>query len=242
MPKFFVNKNDINQNEIVIKGEDAKHISQVLRYKIGDTLEVGNGVGIDYITKIEKVCKKEIVLKVIDEKKSIAEPKVKVTLFQCLPKGSKMELIIQKCVELGVYEIIPFVSEFSVVKLNDKVDRKIERYQKISETASKQCRRGIIPKIYNPITLDEALALSKDFDLSLIAYENEKDITIKKISEKENVNSVCVFVGSEGGFSNMEIEEAKKYGVIPVTLGNRILRTETAGLVLTNLLVYEFDK
>ncbi len=241
MPKFFVNEKNIEENKIIIKGEDAKHISQVLRHKVGDILEIGNGLGVDYISEIIELSKKEIQLKIIEKKENDAEPKVEVTLFQCLPKGNKMELIIQKCVELGVAEITPFVSEFSVVKLNDKINNKIERYQKISETASKQCRRGVVPKINNPITFEEALALSENFDLSLIAYEKEKETTIKAFTNTKNVKSICVFIGSEGGFSEREIANAIKHGVTPITLGNRILRTETAGMVLTNLLIYEFD-
>ncbi len=242
MPKFFVDENNINEKTITIKGDEAKHISQVLRHKIGDVLEVGDGKGTDYISEIVELNKKEILLKVIEKKESESEPEVKITLFQCLPKGSKMDLIIQKCVELGVTEIIPFISEFTMVKVNDKIDNKIDRYQKVSETASKQSRRGIIPKISKPLKFEEALELSKEFDLSLIAYEKEKITTIKSLREKENVKSICVFVGSEGGFSEEEIAKSIECGVIPITLGNRILRTETAGMVLTNLLIYEFDK
>ncbi len=242
MPKFFTNKNEIKEDSIIIKGEDAKHISQVLRYKIGDILEIGDGEGVDYTSEISELSKKEVVLKVLEKKESIGEPLVKITLFQCLPKGSKMDLIIQKCVELGVTEIVPFISEFSMVKVNDKIDNKIERYQKVSETASKQSRRGIIPKISKPLKFEDALNLSKDFDLSLIAYEKEDKKSIKDLRNIKNIKNICVFVGSEGGFSESEITKSIEYGVIPITLGNRILRTETAGMVLTNLLIYEFDK
>lgn len=244
MPKFFVSKDSINTNEIIIKGEDAKHISQVLRHKQGDILEIGDGLGFDYTCEIIEMSKKEILLKIIEKKENLSEPKVKITLFQCLPKGAKMDLIIQKCVELGVTEITPFYSEFTVVKVNDKTDNKIERYQKVSETASKQSRRGIIPKINSPISFDEAIKLSNNFDLSLIAYEKEKMMTLKKIKASLNkeVKNICVFVGSEGGFSIDEIEKSVEIGIIPITLGERILRTETAGMVLTNLLIYEFDE
>lgn len=243
MPKFFVDENNIRDN-IKIIGEDAKHISQVLRHKQGDVLEIGDGVGFDYTCEIIEMSKREILLKVIEKKENLSEPKVKITLFQCLPKGSKMDLIIQKCVELGVTEITPFYSEFTIVKVNDKTDNKIERYQKVSETASKQSRRGIIPKINSPLSFDEAIKLSKNFDLSLIAYEKEKNMTLKKVKENINkeIKNICVFVGSEGGFSIDEIEKSVEIGIIPITLGERILRTETAGMVLANLLIYEFDE
>ncbi len=241
MPKFFVEKDNISSDTILIKGEDAKHISSVLRHKIGDELEIGDGSGTDYICKIAELSKKEVIANIIEKKESAGEPSVKITLFQCMPKGSKMELIIQKCIELGVTEIYPVVNEFTVVKLNDKTNNKIDRYQKISETASKQSRRGIIPKINNPIKIDEAIELSKNFDLSVIAYEKEKNTSIKHLRNKENVNSICIFVGSEGGFSENEIEKCKDNNIIPITLGNRILRTETAGMILVNLMMYEFD-
>ncbi len=244
MPRFFVE--EIGIESIKIKGDDAKHINNVLRHKVGDKIEISDGVGMDYNCIIEKMSKKEIVCKIQSKEKNKSEPKIEVKLYQCMPKKTKMDLIIQKTVELGVSEIIPFVSEFTVVKLNEKTANKVERYGKISETASKQSGRGKIPIIKTPVTFKEAIEQSKNNDLNILAYEKELKIglkeVIKKIENKDEIKKIGIFVGSEGGFTEEEIEYAKNKGLKVITLGNRILRTETAGIVLVNLIVYEFDK
>jgi 16S rRNA (uracil1498-N3)-methyltransferase len=237
MPRFFVNKEDVTSTSIVIKGEDAKHVS-VLRHKINDIIEICDKDGMDYKVCIEDIQKDEIKTTIVDKYPTLSEPKTKVTLFQSLPKNDKMELIIQKCVELGIYEIIPVVTENTIAKLNDKANKKIQRWQKISETASKQCGRGIIPNIAECITFKEAINLMNKMDESFVAYEKENDNTMKKAFETKAHNNVGLFIGAEGGFTKEEIEICKNNNIHSISLGKRILRTETAGFTALTIMLF----
>lgn len=244
MPRFFVSKENIKEDKIIIKGEDAKHIATVLRHKKNDKIEVSNGEGLDYTCIIEEIEKKEILLKIEKKEKNKTEPKVKIKLYQGIPKSTKLELVIQKTIELGVSEIQPFTSENTVVKTNDKTLKKFDRYNKISMIASKQSNRGIVPKIKSPISYEQCLDNSKNNDLNILAYEKELDNTLKNILkkvEKNNIKTVGIFVGAEGGFTEKEIKEAVEYKINIATLGKIILRTETAGISLVNIVMYELN-
>lgn len=241
MPRFFIDSNLINENEITIQGEDVKHIINVLRMKKGEEAVLCDGKGIDYYCTLEHFDK--TFVKAVIKRKEInnAESPVSISIFQGIAKGDKMDLIIQKAVELGVSEIIPIVTDRTVVKLNGKNDSELkqQRWQRIALEAAKQCGRGKVPKVYLPISIDEAFKNAKKFEMVLMAYEKERKTTLKKIIENKSPKTVAIYIGPEGGFSDEEASQALLHELNCVTLGNRILRTETCGLVLMSILMYE---
>ncbi len=239
MPKFFVTPQQIKENQIILTGEDAKHIKTVLRAKEGDMLTVCDGLGMDYVCRITAFAD-GVVTEVVSKAVSDVEPQTKITLYQGLPKGDKMEWIIQKCVELGIEKIVPVSTERAIVKLDKKEAKKIERWQKIAEAAAKQSGRGIIPQIGEKVlTFAEAVAQASTLDGAIIPYEKETERGIRRFVHDFSGTQVGVFIGPEGGFSEAEIQQAQQQGVLPVTLGKRILRTETAGMTTVALLLYE---
>lgn len=207
MPKFFVNKDQINEDNINIIGEDVNHIKNVLRKKVDDEIVICNvDEKKDYLSKIYCLTEKSIECKIIQELNLNTESNIKVTILQGLPKSDKMELVIQKSVELGVFNIIPTEMKRCVVKLNEKEkNKKVQRWQKISEVAAKQSGRGIIPKIENIESLKNICSLCKNYDIVLVAYENEKNNTLKneltklknKLNLSKNIN-IAVLIGPEG--------------------------------------------
>ncbi|MBP5426850.1 MAG: 16S rRNA (uracil(1498)-N(3))-methyltransferase [Clostridiales bacterium] len=242
MPKFFVDKSDIKNNNIYIRGDSVNHIKNVLRLTIGDTLTVCDGDGYDYLAVISKEPSDCIEARVLSISDSNTEPSVDITLYQGVPKGSKMDLIIQKNVELGVKRIVPVICERTIVKLDKRdVQKKIDRWNKIAVAAAKQSGRGIIPSVHDPVLLVDAITMAKKSDLSLIPYEKEKERKLKDVLKAQSVKDVSVFIGPEGGFSEEEISIAVENGVLPVTLGNRIFRTETASIYMTSIIIYELD-
>lgn len=243
MYHFFTTPENISQGKILIHGRDVNHIKNVLRMKVGEELLVSDGEGTDYTCRIEKMDEEEVLCAIFDGQASISEPSVRFYLFQGLPKADKFEHIIQKSVELGVYEVIPVQTSRSVVRYDDKKARnKQERWQKISEGAAKQSRRGIIPEVKEIMGLKQALAYAEDenIDVKLIPYENFKDITTTKevLNSIEAGKKVGIFVGPEGGFDEKEVEASAAAGFQPITLGSRILRTETAPLMLLSVLMF----
>ena len=241
MPKFFVDKKQISDENIIITGDDAKHIKTVLRSKVGDKLTLCDGDSNDFLCEIQDFQGNDINTLILEKIESVAEPRVKITLFQGMPKADKMELIIQKCVELGIDRIVPVMTEHTIVKLDkkDKEAKKIERWQKISESAAKQSGRGKIPLIENVIDFKNAILEANKLDGAIIPYEKEEKNGIKSFVNSFNGKSIGVFIGPEGGFAESEIKFALEQGVFPVTLGKRILRTETAGLATVSILLYE---
>lgn len=249
MPKFFVAENQINNNKITIIGDDVNHIKNVLRQKSGDKITIcDTSKEQDYLCEIDKIEEKSIGCNIIEKLENNTESNVKVTIFQGLPKADKMELVIQKSVELGVYDITPLQMKRCVVKLNEKDKaKKIQRWQKISEVAAKQCGRNIIPKINNIVNVKEVCNLCNEYDIVLIAYENEKENTLKKELknlkklDKEEIK-VAVIIGPEGGIAPEEIKMFEENGAKIITLGNRILRTETVALSVLSIIMYELEK
>jgi 16S rRNA (uracil1498-N3)-methyltransferase len=241
MSRFFISEGDISDNIINISGEDVKHIKKVLRLMPGDNLILCDGKGNDYMVRIEKIDQDHINTKIVTSKPNETEPPIVVTLFQGLPKSDKMDLIIQKTIELGINRIVPIITERTVVKFDNRkdIDNKISRWQRISTEAAKQSNRGIVPKIEEPLLFEDALEVSKTCDLRIIPYENEKIGTLKNIISDRNINNIAVFIGPEGGFSENEINKSIISGIKPVTLGPRILRTETAGIAVLSILMYE---
>lgn len=247
MPKFFVKKDQIIEDKILIKDTDVNHIQNVLRMKIGDTLNICNiDNSINYFVSIEKLDKNEITCRIIEEIKSNSESNVEVHIYQGLPKADKMELIIQKSVELGVKEITPVEMKRCVVKLTDKDKaKKIERWNKIAEVAAKQSGRDIIPNINNVTDLKNIVENFSKYDIVLLCYENEKEVTLKSILKKYDKYTnikIAVIIGPEGGIDVSEVKYMKDNGAEVITLGNRILRTETVGLSILSIIMYEFER
>ena len=246
MQKFFVEANQIENNKIIIIGDDVKHISNVLRMKINEQVQIGNKETLEnYIAKIFEINKENIILKVVEKLDSSTESNVNIDLYQGLPKADKMEWIIQKTTEIGINKIIPIDMQRCVVKLDEKdAKKKIDRWQKVAEGAAKQSKRDKIPKIENKIKLKEVENRIKEYDIFLIAYEEEKENKlkeqIKNIAKKQNYN-IGVLVGPEGGLDIKEVEELKEKGAKAVTLGKRILRTETAPIVIISNILYELE-
>lgn len=251
MYHFFVQPGQICDTSIIITGADVNHIKNVIRLKEGDEISVSNGIdGRDYRCGIERITDTEILCKLRFIKEDSVELPSKVYLFQGLPKGDKMELVIQKMVELGVHEIIPVAMKRCVARLDGKKAKaKTERWQGISEAAAKQSGRGIVPRVNEPMAFAEALEYSRDMDVRLVPYEMENmlegasgmDGTRRIMESLEGGQRIAVFVGPEGGFDESEIRAAVDSGMKPVTLGRRILRTETAGMAVMAWIMYHLE-
>ena len=247
MGKFFVKKNQIFSNEINIIGDDVNHIKNVLRYNISDPIIVCDEDGRNYDCEIKDIKKDAIICQIISEIESNAESTIKISIFQGIPKFDKMELIIQKSVELGAYDFYPTSMKRCIVKLNqDLINKKVERWQKISEVASKQSGRDIIPQVYNPISIDDVVSKIDEFDLFIIPYEKESEISLKDILKKNQYNDIIksdfkigILIGPEGGIDDFEIERLRNTNAEVVTLGKRILRTETVALSMISIIMYE---
>ena len=245
MPRFFVKTEQIRDRKIIIIGEDVKHIKNVLRKQTGDILEICNQeTGKTYKCEIAELKEQEILNNIIEEIKSIEE-KIKVDIYQGLPKADKMELIIQKAIELGANSITPVEMKRCVVKLDSKTEhKKIERWQKIAESAAKQSGRNTIPEIREMIKIEEIAKLKDSYDSIIVCYENEKDNYIKKelskLKNNENIN-IAIVIGPEGGLEEKDVEYLRENGSAIVTLGNRILRTETVALNILSIIMYEFE-
>lgn len=242
MNRFFVNRKRICGRTAVLEGEDVTHIRKVLRLRVGECIELCDGEGTDYMAEIRELDTGEVKLFIKETYPSLGEPQVKVTLCQGIPKGSKMDTIIQKCVELGVHEIIPVFTDRTVVKLETRRDeeKKTVRWRKIAEEAAKQSRRGYVPDIKMPIPLKEALSGVK-CDLKLIPWEGEREQNLKPLLKSANISrldSIAFMVGPEGGFEDSEVQAARDQGWLPVTLGPRILRTETVGMAMISIIMF----
>ena len=250
MPKFFVKEEQIKDNEIIIIGQDVKHIKKVLRAKIGDELQICNSQnGENFLCEIQDLENEDITCKIKEKIQEKVESNIKVTIFQGLPKADKMEYIIQKSVELGVSNITPVEMKRCVVKLDgkDKI-KKIERWQKISEVAAKQCGRDKIPQINNVINIQNICNLISEYDILLVAYENEKENTLKEQIEKlkkqnnsESKIKIGIVIGPEGGLEENDVNKLKENGAQIITLGKRILRTETVALNILSIIMYELE-
>lgn len=245
MHHFFVDPSRIGEKEIIIEGSDVNHIKQVLRMEQGEEVHVSDGQsGKIYCCRIDAFEEDRVYLKILEMLEDGTELPSKIYLFQGLPKADKMELIIQKAVELGVYEIIPVATKRAVVKLDDKkAAAKVKRWQAISESAAKQSKRMMIPEVKMPMDFKEAIAYAKTLDVRLVPYELAEGMegTRKQIENIRPGQSVAVFIGPEGGFEEAEIALARENDCYPVTLGKRILRTETAGLTVLSILMYHLE-
>lgn len=247
MRKFFVKEQQINDEVIEIIGDDVNHIRNVLRLEAGEIIllcDMDNSI--NYVSQINKIDKDKIICKIQSKSENQAEGNVELTIFQGLPKADKMELIIQKGTELGVKEFVPVNFERCIVKLKGKdEEKKIDRWQKIAEMAAKQSGRDLVPKITNIESIKNICNLIPNYDIVLVAYENEKENSLKqellKLKNiKENIK-IGVVIGPEGGISENEINLFKQVGGKIITLGNRILRTETVCLMCASIIMYELE-
>ena len=263
MAKFFVSPEAIHANHVSIVGEDAAHIVRVLRMKPADEILLCDAQGMDYKGVISSLRETSVDVDILQTWRCENEPPIAVTLFQGLPKGDKMEWIIQKCVELGVSEIVPVATEFAVAKMADQKSetKKLVRWNKISQEAAKQCGRGILPQVTSSMNLKAAVARASTFDLVFVPYEkdaacqehalrallekfkaqNSLDSTPAKSAPAQSAPRVAFFIGPEGGFSEKEMDLFLEYAIPPISLGKRILRTETAGMVVLSILMYELE-
>lgn len=243
MHKFFVDKKNIDGTRCIIQGDDVKHIYKVLRLQPGDQININNGEGQEYLGRIENIDKKEVEVQILNEIALNNESPVKVHLFQGLPKATKMDLIAQKCTELGISTITPVITERVVVKGNETSEfKKVDRWNRIALEACKQSKRSIIPVINQPLPFDELLKSLEDYQLVIVPYENAENRGMKYVKEKikqQDIREAAIIIGPEGGFEEDEISALKDRGCEIITLGPRILRTETAGFVALTLLMYE---
>ncbi len=245
MNRFFVDIDgrDVG-TDINITGGDVNHIKNVLRLRIGEHVVVSDGRGRDYTCRIAQIGTDVVICNIEDINDNFAELPVEVTLFQGYPKSDKMDLIVQKMVELGVHRIVPVFTARTIVKLDQKkAAKKTDRYRTIAESAAKQSGRGIIPEIAEPVSFAEALELAKELDMNIIPYEEAEGMEQARriISGIRGHRSLGVFIGPEGGFAREEVEQAQAIGAECITLGHRILRTETAGLAVMSIIMFQLD-
>ena len=244
MHHFFVTPEQVQEDTIKITGSDVNHMKNVLRMKNGEQVQISDGNNRKFLCEIMSMASEEICLRIKEELRADTELPSRIYLFQGLPKSDKMELIVQKAVELGVFAVIPVATRRAVVKLDDKkAGKKIERWNSIAESAAKQSGRSLVPEVMQVMSYKEALQYAKDLDVVLIPYElaegmNETKTMIENICPGQ---SVGIFIGPEGGFEVEEVEYATLQGAKPITLGKRILRTETAGLTTLSILMYHLE-
>ena len=244
MHRFFVPEENRTENEIVIHGDDVNHIRNVLRMTKGEKIMVSCGKGVDYECEILAVSDSEISLLIRDEKPAVSELPVEITLFQALPKKDKMELVIQKAVELGAASIVPVKTKRCVVKLDaKKEEKKVTRWRTIAESAAKQSGRGVLPEVTAVKSFSEALSMANEMDYVMIPYElcegmKESVLSFTEASQIKRGGRIGIFIGPEGGFERGEVDAAVAQGIKPISLGKRILRTETAGVAALSILMF----
>ena len=247
MRRFFTEPQNISGDTVEIF-EDAKHIEKVLRMNCGDKILVFDGSGAEYTAELTEINKTVCKGRILEKSFSLSEPQTRITLFQALPKTGKMEMIIQKAVELGVFEVVPVMTERCVTKINNRAagEEKAKRWNKVSVEAVKQCGRGLIPKVLEPVTFEKAVEMMKELQVALMPYEllgHEGQRGLKEIlDENMSATEFGIFVGPEGGFSDAEAEYAVKNGIRAIGLGRRILRTETVASALIPMIMFHRDE
>lgn len=245
MSHFFINSAQVAGELLTIVGEDVNHMKNVLRMREGERFTAADENGICYRCEVEVLDKQQVTGKILEKAQGDTELPARIVLFQGMPKSDKMELIVQKAVELGAFEIVPVMTKRAVVKLDAKKEvSRVKRWQSIAEGAAKQSGRMIIPHISEVKSFAQALEMAKELDISLIPYECARgmDGTRAIFSGIRRGMNIGIFIGPEGGFEPSEVEAAKEAGISPVTLGKRILRTETAGLTALSILMYLLEE
>lgn len=241
MHKFFTPSDYVFGDYAKVIGDDVKHIYKVLRLSEGEEVVLNDCAGSEYLAKINEITKSEVTLDIVKKLNLNNESNVEIVLFQGMPKAQKMDLIVQKGTELGITKFVPLITERVDVKLKGDF-KKLDRLNRIALEACKQSKRSIIPNVLEPMKFNDLLKEIKEFDLLIVPYENKEDFGIKSLMneiDKNSIKRVGIVVGPEGGFEEEEIEILKREGAYIITLGKRILRTETAGFVATSLIQYE---
>lgn len=244
MYQFFVDDAQIGKEFITIIGSDVNHIKNVLRMKPGEKIRVSNQKGQDYFCSIIELGDDFVQADILDSEAANTELSSKIYLFQALPKGDRMETVIQKAVELGVHEIIPVAMKYCVVKLDaKKAENKRKRWQAIAESAAKQSKRSLIPVVHEVMSFKEALSYAKECKVNLVPYENERgmEATKEAVLELKKDDTISVMIGPEGGFSEEEIELVKEENMKIISLGKRILRTDTAAVATLSMLMLQLE-
>ena len=249
MPRFFVDVNQIGECEVTLTGDDAHHISRSLRMAAGEEITVCDGNGTEYQCELTSFLPDRVVARILERRETETEPPYRAEVWQALPKGEKLDSIIQKSVECGAWKISLFESERCIVRVKDgDRDKKGDRRNRIALEAAKQCGRGVIPKVEAPVSFDEAIRQAATAELALFCYEGEGTQPLPAVvkefcneSQGETVPRISIMVGSEGGFSKAEAMRAKDAGMRLVGLGKRILRTETAAAFVLGCLSYEME-
>lgn len=240
MPRFFADRSCFSDGFVLIEGDDVKHISKVLRLREGDGITVCDKCGADSECIIEEISASAVRARVVEKRRNDAEPNIRLTVYQGLPKGDKMDYIVQKCVELGAVRIVPVITKRAVSVPKD-CTKKCERWQRIAYEAAKQCGRGIIPAVAAAVGFDEALQMMDGSALNIMPYENEHENTLKQAVHGTDKKDINIIIGPEGGFDETEVGKAREHGLITVTLGARILRTETASPAVCAAIMYDTD-
>ena len=247
MSKFFVDTSAVSGSHIYIEDKsDLHHLTKVLRGKVGMKIDISDGDQWEYETELEELTADCAILRILDKQKFATEPEVRVTIFQGVPKASKMETVIQKTVEIGVDSIVPVFMDRTVVVEKGNFGKKLDRWQKIADEAVKQCKRGIIPQVHENCTFKEMMVMLGEYDLVICPYENEEGYSMKdclrRLADDGKVpKKAAIVIGPEGGFADKEIDALKDFGAEIVSLGKSILRTETAGLVALTMVMYELE-
>lgn len=245
MYQFFVEPDNVNEEFVLIMGSDVNHITNVLRMKEGEHIRIVDGTGKEYECEITMLQKEAVQARILDITADSAELPIAVTLYQGLPKGDKMELIIQKAVELGAARIVPVNMKRSIVKLNEaKEKKKVERWNAIALSAAKQSKRSVVPNVCYPMSYGEMLNDTKELEALLLPYESATGMngTRSVLASLKSKKSVGIIIGPEGGFDDNEVTKAKELGAQVITLGKRILRTETAGIVTMAMITLEVEE
>lgn len=240
MANFYIEKEQLNENTALITGEEAQHISRVLRMKKGDAVTLCDGEGNFYEARLTEFDEKSVTAEILSVRPAETEPQVKLCIFQGVPKNPKLETIIQKLTEIGASALVPMNTARAVAKLDKSA--KIDRLRKIAREAAKQSKRGIVPKVYDTMSFNDAIREAAKADLMIIAYEQECETSLKAALQGKTPKSVSVLIGPEGGFEKEEVEKAVALGAVSVTLGKRILRTETAPVAVSSAILYEFGE
>ena len=243
MPRFFAPNSAFDEGRVTITGEDAFHIARSLRMAVGDKITVCDMAKREHLCKLSRIRDEECVADIISSRDGATESPVELSLFMAYPKGDKLETVIQKAVELGATNIIPFESSRCIKRPSaDKAEKQNARFSRIAEEAAKQCGRAQLPKVSLPISYKEALSAASKCELPIFCYEGDGTKSFKKVlNENKNVKTISLVIGSEGGFSHEEAEAAEKAGLIPVNLGPRILRCETAPSYALSAISYFFE-
>jgi len=244
MDRFFAEKDNLRHEEVVLKGQQAHQIHNVLRKKVGEHIILLDNLGWEYEIELKTVRKEKITGQIKEKRKAVGEPAVEITLFQSLLSREKFEWVLQKCTEVGVIRFVPIVTERSIIRQKPVKPNKTERWRRIIQEAAEQSARGRIPELEKAINFDEAVAKLEGFNCKLMAHTQRQGKSLRHCLKNggKKIKSVALFIGPEGGFTENEAQSAKDNNVVMISLGNRILRTETAAVVASSLILYQLGE